>query len=43
MENVYENMSKYGERMEGKFSHKPHENGIVISVTVLPTIFWTTP
>ena len=33
MENVYENMRDYGEEMEGKFSHKPHENGIAISVT----------
>ena len=33
MENVYENMRKYGEEMEGKFSHKPNDNGIVISVT----------
>ena len=33
MANFYENMSKYGEEMEGNFSHKPHSNGIVISVT----------
>ena len=33
MEKVYENMRKYGEEMEGKFSHNPHGNGIVISVT----------
>ena len=32
MEKFYENMNKYGEEMEGKFSHKPHENGIFISV-----------
>ena len=28
-----ENMKKYGEEMIGKFSHKPHGDGIVISVT----------
>ena len=33
MEKVYENMNRYGEEMKGKFSHNPHENGIVISVT----------
>ena len=33
MEKFYENLSKYGEEMTGKFSHKPHGNGIVISVT----------
>ena len=33
MEKDYEKMYKYGERMEGKFSHKLHGNGIVISVT----------
>ena len=33
MEKVYENLNKYGEEMEGKFSHNPHGNGIVISVT----------
>ena len=33
MEKVYENMNKYGEEMKGKFSHNPHGNGIVISVT----------
>ena len=33
MENVYENMHEFGEKMEGRFSHKPRENGIVISVT----------
>ncbi len=33
MENVYKNMRDYGEEMEGKFSHNPHGNGIVISVT----------
>ena len=33
MENVYENINKYGEEMKGKFSHNPHGNGIVISVT----------
>ena len=29
----FENMKQYGEKMIGKFSHKPHGNGIVISVT----------
>ena len=33
MDKIYENLNKYGEEMEGKFSHKPSENGIVISVT----------
>lgn len=33
MEKVYENIGKYGEKMEGKFSHNPSGNGIVISVT----------
>ena len=33
MEKVYENMRKYGEEMEGKFSHNSHRDGIVISVT----------
>lgn len=33
MEKVYENIRKYGEEMKGKFSHNPHGNGIVISVT----------
>ena len=33
MEKIYENMHKYGEEMKGKFSHNPHGNGIVISVT----------
>lgn len=33
MEKVYENLSKYGEEMKGKFSHNPYGNGIVISVT----------
>ena len=33
MEDVYENIKKYGEEMKGKFSHNPHRNGIVISVT----------
>ena len=33
MQKVYENMNKYGEEMRGKFSYKPHGNGIVISVT----------
>ena len=33
MEKIYENMHKYGEEMEGKFSHNLHGNGIVISVT----------
>ena len=33
MEKVYENLNKYGEEMKGKFSHNPHGNGIVISVT----------
>ena len=33
MEKLYENLNQYGEEMEGKFSHNPHGNGIVISVT----------
>ena len=33
MEKVYENMSKYGEEMKGKFSHNLPRNGIVILVT----------
>lgn len=33
MEKVYENINKYGEKLEGKFSHNPHRNGIVILVT----------
>ncbi len=33
MEKIYENLSKYGEEMKGKFSHNPYGNGIVISVT----------
>ena len=33
MEKFYRNINKYGEKMEGKFSHKPSGNGIVISVT----------
>ena len=33
MENIYENMNTYGEEMKGKFSHKPHRNGRVISMT----------
>ena len=33
MEKIYENMSQYGEKMVGKFSHKPSGDGIVISVT----------
>ena len=33
MERDNEKMYKYGEKMEGKFSHKPHGDGIVISVT----------
>ena len=34
METVSENLKKYGEKMTGNFSHKPHgRNGIVISVT----------
>lgn len=33
MEKVYENLNKYGEEMKGKFSHNPHGNGIIISVT----------
>ena len=32
MNQNYENMRDYGEEMKGKFSHKPHGNGIVISV-----------
>ena len=33
MNKIYDNLNKYGENVKGKFSHKPHENGIVISVT----------
>lgn len=33
MDKIYENLSKYGEEMKGKFSHKPSGNGMVISVT----------
>ena len=33
MEKIYENIKEYGEEMKGKFSHNPHRNGIVISVT----------
>lgn len=33
MEKLYQNISQYGEEMEGKFSHNPPGNGIVISVT----------
>lgn len=33
MKKGYENMRKYGEEMEGKFSRNPSQDGIVISVT----------